>query len=214
MTFVAVLASGIALSISTCLNVWRRSQEAAELNQEARAIVELLSRDIRGAYLGLEKNAGYFIGKAPDIQESKVDTLELCTESSAVARAALLPDEVRAGWDQSGQPPVTDYVAVRYTFLEPEGDAPAGLYRSWHAVPVAQSAESEADASQALNWELVSEAVVALTFLYYDGESWSGGWETAEDDPQLPLAVAIELTLRDARGSDHVYQSIVPIAAR
>ena len=214
MTFVALLASGITLSISTCLNVWRRSQETAELNQEARAIIELLSRDIRGSYLGLGREAGYFVGSPGTGADVSVDTLEFCTESSAVARVALLPDELRAEWGQDIRPPVTDYVAVRYELVKARTSGPAGLYRTTWVVPIADQWYEEEVPRQALSSEVISGAVVALRFQYFDGEGWLSSWETTPKDRRLPWAVSIDLTLRDARGSDHVYQTIASVAAR
>ena len=196
MSFVALLAAGITLTISTCLNVWRRSVEAAELNQEARAIIELLSRDVSGIYLGLERNAGYLVGIPAEEGMRGVDALVMCTENSNLARAALLPEGLRATWDLATHPPVTDYVAVTYDWLD--GSLPV------EALPVTGEMAPE----------LISDAVVGLTFSYFDGQEWAGSWATTEEDTQLPSAVAVELVLRDVRGKDHVYQTIVPIRAR
>jgi len=214
MTFVVLLASGITLSLSTCLNVWRRSQEAAELHQEARAIMELLSRDIRGAYLGLDKNAGYFLGMPAAEEKVPIDVLEFCTESSSVARLALLPDEERSEWDEVLRPVVTDYIAVRYEYTDTADEMPAGLYRTTWAVPIFEWSLLEFPPNQPLNSELISAAVIALRFQYFDGESWTGTWMTTEDERRLPQAVAIKMTLRDARENDHEYHSIITIPAR
>ena len=213
MTFVVLLASGITLSISTCLNVWRRSQEAAALNQEARAIVELLSRDIRGAYLGLDKDAGYFLGMPASDESVTIDTLEFCTESSSVARLALLPEEELSEWDEELRPIVTDYIAVRYEFREAASGASAGLYRTTWPVPVFEWSLLEQPAGQHLNSELISDAVIALRFDYFDGENWCGTWATTEDERKLPQAVAVDITVRDVRENDHEYYSIIPIPA-
>jgi len=214
MSFVALLAAGIALTISTCLNVWRRSVEAAELNQEARAIIELLSRDVGGTYLGLERNAGYFVGIPAEEGKRGVDALVICTESSNLARAALLPENLRATWDLATHPPVTDYIAVTYDWLDGSADAPEGLYRTAQVVPRGYLPVEALPVTGEMAPELISDAVVGLTFSYFDGQEWAGSWATTEKNTQLPSAVAVELVLRDARGNDHVYQTIVPIRAR
>jgi hypothetical protein len=215
MSFVALLAAGITLTISTCLNVWRRSVEAAELNQEARAIIELLSRDISGTYLGLERKAGYLMGFPAEDGKRAVDTLVMCTESSNLSRAALLPEDLRATWDLATHPPVTDYVTVTYEWLTAAADAPAGLYRTAQLVPRGYLAMMEPPlVTGEMAPEPISEAVVGLRFSYFDGEQWADSWATTEEDTRLPSAVAIELVLRDARESDHVYQTIVPIRTR
>ncbi len=215
MSFVALLAAGITLTISTCLNVWRRSVEAAELNQEARAVIELLSRDISGAYLGVDRKAGYLIGVPAEDGKRAVDTLVVCTESSNLSRAALLPEDLRADWDLATHPPVTDYVTVTYEWLAAAADAPAGLYRTAQLVPRGYGAMMEASpVTGEMAPEPISEAVEELQFTYFDGEEWTDSWTTTEENPRLPLAIAIELVLRDARDSDHVYQTIVPIRTR
>jgi len=214
MSFVALLAAGITLSISTCLNVWQRSVETADLNQEARAVIELLSRDIGGTYLGLERQAGYLVGLPAEEGERAVDTLVVCTESSSLSRAALLPEELRASWDLGTHAPVTDYVAVKYEWLPPAEEAPEGLYRTTQLVPRGYATTPAGFVSGEMAPELISEAVVALRFRYFDGKQWVDVWVTTEEDPRLPRAVSIELVLRDARESDHVYQTIVPIRAQ
>ena len=214
MTFVALVATGIAVSISTCLKVWRSSLEAAELSQEARAVMQMLSRDIRGAHVGLARDAGYFWGTPAEETGTSIDTLELCTESSAPSRLALLPEEVRGEWDQAARPPLSDYVGVRYEERAVEGDEPAGLYRIAYVVPGADPDLPEELGLEPTSTELVSTTVVALSFQYLDGEEWTESWETNLEDTRLPRAVAIELTLRDERERDHAYQTIVPVAAR
>ncbi len=214
MSFVALLAAGITLSISTCLNVWKRSAEAADLHQEARALIELLSRDIRGAYLGLEKTAGYLIGVPAQSGEDAVDTLIMCTESSSLSRTALLPEEMQIEWHPESHPLVTDYVAVRYEQMARKDGGPQGLYRTASVAPNAISGAG-------LEWqigepspELISTSVTGLQLRYFDGQDWLDAWETTEQDLRLPWAISIQLTLRDARQRDHVYQTIIPVPNR
>jgi len=214
MSFVALLAAGITLAISTCLNVWQRSVNAAELNQEARAILELLSRDVGGAYLGLERTAGYLAGAPAQEGEYPVDRLVVCTESSSISRAMLLPEELRAKWALETHPPVSDYVAVTYEWLPAEGEAPEGLYRTTQLVPRWNAETPYEWETGGMAPELISDAPVGLTFSYFDGAQWVDSWDTTQQGPRLPWAVAIELVLRDARESDHVYQTIVPIRTR
>jgi prepilin-type N-terminal cleavage/methylation domain-containing protein len=216
MTFVAVLVSGITLSISTCLKVWQRAQETAELNQDARAILEVLSRDVRGAYLGMYRRAGYFLGGAPEDEDpltSRGDLMEFTTESSAITQAALLPEEERAEDLQEIGPPVTDFVAVRYELRRDTGTSRGGLYRVTWVAPIAEWLEEQPAESTAVSVELISESVVDLTLRYFDGEAWAEDWTTAEGNLQLPGAVAVELTLLDLRDNEHVYQSIISISS-
>jgi hypothetical protein len=227
MTFVGLLATGIVVTISTALRVWNRAMRMADLQQEARAVTELLSRDIRGAYLGLPPDStGYFLGglvesTTTDQAGPPIDTLELTTESSSLAEVALLPDEVREEWDQQVRPPVTDMVGVRWEWLAAGGGQPEGLYRTTSVVP---SAEPEIDLNTGaelgqVTQELISTEVAELRFRYYDGEVWQESWDWREAGNSLPLAVSIELVMRQeqtsvlGRAHDYTFQTVVPIAA-
>ena len=216
MTFVAVLVSGITLSISACLKVWQRSQETAELNQDARAILEVLSRDVRGAYLGLYRRSGYFLGGAPEDEDplmGRSDLMEFTTESSAITQAALLPQEERVEDLQEVSSPVTDFVAVRYELRRDTGTSRGGLYRVTWVAPIAEWLEEQPAESTAVSVELISESVMGFTLRYFDGEAWLEDWATTEDNLRLPAAVAMELTLLDAHDNEHVYQTIIPISS-
>lgn len=212
MTFVALLAGGIVISISTCLNVWERSLETANLNQEARAVLEVASRDIRGAYLGLLGNAGFFTGMPAAAGDPPVDIIEVSTESSSPSRLALLPDERRPD-DPRLRPPVTDYVAVRYDWRPGDGTTPAGLYRTTMVVPDATVPPLGA-LPQPTTSELISEAVALLEFRYFDGTQWVDQWDAPLRVDRLPAAVFIKLTVVDARERPHEFETIVPIPAR
>lgn len=219
MMFVVILVSGITLTISTCLNVWERSQEMADLNQEARAITEIISRDMRGAYLGLERTAGYFVsGGAQPGQLTQGELVEFTTESSEITKAALLPPSLQAEEEEEEQigPPISDYVAVRYQFLEGTSGRPAGLYRMSWVAPRAEWATEPPPQNEASSIEYLSSSVRNLSLRYFDAQSqgWSDGWITDEQNRRLPSAVSVELTLEDARQNEHVYQSIIPLPMR
>jgi hypothetical protein len=228
MTFVGLLAAGIVITISTALRVWNRAMRMADLQQEARAVTGLLSRDIRGAYLGLPPDVtGYFLGSTEETGVTAqaappIDTLELTTESSSLAEVALLPDEVREDWDQQVRPPVTDMVGVRWEWLAADGGQPEGLYRVTSVVPSAEpeiNLDTGAEVGQVTE-ELISTQVQELRFRYYDGEAWQESWDWRETGNSLPLAVSIELVMREeqtgvpGRAQDYTFQTAVPIATR
>ncbi len=213
MTFVAVLIGGITLSISTCLKVWDRSRETADLNQEARAAIEVLSRDIRGAYLGRQRQGGYFLAGGGTDNDSTGMTLEFTTESSTVTRAALMPELHRGEASEQIGPPATDFVAVRYELQEGSATDRSGLYRTSWLVPEAAWLQ-EGPPGEAVAKELISEAVVGVAFQYYDGMNWLDSWATTADNLGLPQAISVELTLLDARSNEHVYQSVISVPTR
>jgi hypothetical protein len=161
----------------------------------------------------VHRNVGYFFGTPAAEGTAACDTLEFCTGSSALVRAALAPDENRDEWGQQIRPPLTDYVAVRYEFLAAHAGRRAGIYRTTWAVPVFEWALEDEPPGTPINIELVSEAVTDLRFEYFDGEEWVDYWETTEESVQLPQAVDIELTVLDARDNEHVYWTTVSIPA-
>jgi len=227
MACVGLVAGGIALSISTCINVWNKAGEAAELNQEARAILELVSRDLRAVYFGLDQETGYLIEQSSQQQTEgpqpalpKIETLELATHGSALERFTLLPDELRGDWDLAARPPLTDYVEVSYQWVGETTDRVAGLYRMTSAVPFSgakptgeEEAAQEAEPVGLISQELISPSVSELQFEFYDGkdEQWVADWDSRANTGHPLWAVWVELKVKDARGRDHAFETTVPI---
>jgi prepilin-type N-terminal cleavage/methylation domain-containing protein len=213
MSFVALLAGGIVLSISTCLKVWRRSLEAADLNQEARAVLETISRDVRGATLGPDRSSGLFQLTPAAQGYPPFDVLELSTESSSVSRLGLLPDELLPA-DQESRPPVTDYVQVRYEWHEAEPGSPAGLYRTITPVPAPVIRGTQPPLIAPTNAELISTSVTQLRFRCYDNAEWFDEWDAPVRRDRLPAVVLVELAILDQRQREHEFHTLVPIAVR
>lgn len=213
MTFVALLAGGIVLSISTCLNVWKRCVAAADLNQEARAIFEIITRDLRGAHLGLYRNAGLFVAHPAPQGAAPFDGVQLCTESSSVARAALLPDRMRSV-PQRLRPPITDYVGVRYEYRAPPRGGPGGLYRTSWVVPGGWIGLPQGAGPGPQRSELISRNMSKLVLRYYDGRKWTADYDAQRRDYQVPAAVSIRVSLRDEQQKEHEFQTAVAIASR
>jgi len=217
MSFVAALVGGIALTVSTAFKVWDRSQEIAELNQEARAIFEVLSRDLRGAYLGHTKRGGYFLGGADSQHPDASQSFEFTTESSSLTRLALLPPDEIEVWDLETEvlpPPITDFVAVRYLLMEATSDMNPGLYRLTWAAPTPDWVEERRSESEAFRIELISPSVNSVRLWYFDGEDWLGSWTTSEQNLRLPKAIAAELILLDEQGNKHHYETICHVPAQ
>jgi len=209
MTFVALVATGIVLSISTSLNVWRQLTESADLNQESRAVVETISRDLRNSYMGLFRDVGFFTAVPAEEGQAPFDSVEFSADSSSISRAALLPEDLRSG-TQEERLPVTDYVGVRYQW-SPGGDGvPAGLYRTTWLVPgvgvIAPSASVETESE-----ELISHALTRFELRYFDGKEWATEYDSRDNDNRPPVAVLIRLALRDDHGREHDIQTVVSL---
>lgn len=218
MTFVALLATGIAFSISTALNVWQRTLASADLHQEARAISEVLARDLRGAYLGLDRYGGFFIGQPAEADAAPFDTVELTTGSGDPTRLELLPDERRLATHELG-PPASDYIGVRYEWRPESEDGPAGLYRISMAAPTIYTASvlpSGRPSPSPFAWgvtELVSSGITSLRLDYYDGREWRPDWNALRQGNRLPVAVGIAFTLVDERQRTHEFRTVVNVGA-
>jgi hypothetical protein len=213
MVFVVILVTGITLSISTCLKVWTRSEEVSALNQEVRATLEVLARDLRGTYMGLQRREGYFITGGDADETSSHIVAEFSTESSLPSRAALLPEDERATRVSELGEPLTDFVAVRYELRDASGQDPPGLYRLTWVAPQAVWREVPPAAEDAAAIELISADVAELHLLCFDGEEWLDGWQTSAEAPRPPVAVAVELTVLDANENEHLYESIIHVPA-
>lgn len=208
MTFVALLVSGIVISISTCLHVWRWAIQSADVNQEARAVLEIISRDLRGAYSGLTGDAGFFVGTPARLGEPSFDTLELSTGSGSLSRLALLPERDEPGSEWS-LPTTSDVLGVRYQWQSGGADLPEGLYRTAWAAPLSTVRSVESYQS-----ELISHALTSLQFRYFDGEQWLTSYDARYRASRPPAAVLVALTLLDERHREHEFESVIPIAVR
>jgi len=207
MAFVGLLATGIVLSISTCLNVWRQLTELSDLNQEARAVTEMVSRDLRDCYMGLFNNVGFFSGLPAQQGGAPFDSVALTTGGSSVSRAALLPDEMRSG-QQQGHQPVTDYIGVRYEWRAGENGEPAGLYRTTWPVP-GVSVIAPAAAAESPDTELISHALTRFELRYFDGTEWSDEYDARDHDNHAPVEVQVRLVVRDEHNREHEFQTLV-----
>jgi len=207
MSFVALLATGIALSISTSLNVWRQLAESSDLNQEARAVTEMVTQDLRNCYMGLFSNVGFFSALPAQQGQPPFDSVEFTTGSSSVSRAALLPDEMRSG-QQRVQQSITDYIGVRYGWSAGENGQPAGLYRTTWPVP-GVSVIAPAAATESPNTELISHALTKFELRYFDGTGWSGEYDARDHDNHPPVEIQVVLVVRDEHNREHEFQTLV-----
>jgi hypothetical protein len=165
--------------------------------------MEMISRDVRSCYLGLTRSSGYFRGSPASSDGIPFDTIEFTTQTNDLSRLALLPDEMRPQ-EQDARPPVSDYVGVSYGWRSiEEAD---GFYRTtWVAPRVFGEEESTTESS-----ELLSTTLTSLRFRYFDGTQWDDSFDAASRGNTPPIAVSISLTLRDARGQERGFQTVVP----
>ncbi|MGD0110443.1 MAG: prepilin-type N-terminal cleavage/methylation domain-containing protein [Armatimonadota bacterium] len=205
MSFVALLAVGIVFSISTSLNVWKQLTESSDLNQEARAITEMVTHDLRNCYMGLFNDVGFFSALPAQEGQAPFDSVAFTTGSSSVSRAALLPDQMRSNQQQQ---PITDYIGVRYEWSAGENGQPAGLYRTTWPVP-GVSVIAPAAATESPNTELISHALTRFELRYFDGTQWSDEYDARDYSNRPPVEIQVRLVVRDEHNREHEFQTLV-----
>lgn len=190
----ALVSAGVAIIMSTCLSAWRAGQERDALSQEANAILDTISQDVRSAFTGRK---GFLVAAE---EQAGVFALDCTTLSRRMQRLLYL--------SESGEPAnenMSDLAQVAY-FAEPAGEEGAfALYRQEICPPLPEPlAEEDRDPEQA---QLLSKTVAALTLRFCDGQDWLDQWDTTESEgtASLPAAVEISLTLiQGAREQNYV----------
>ena len=209
MIFVVMLATGIVMSITTALRVWKLTTEQNDLQQEARTIMDLVTHDLRESYLGVGRTGGFFIGGIPSDQldttpTGPTDPLFLTTQSTSGEQTSFLPEEAQQQWDQTVERPISDTIAVNWQWMDATsgaGDQPAGLYRTTEIVqtmnPDNQPLDESGMALGVVTSEFVSDRVKSLRFRYYDGQQWLDSWDSRQQQLHAPQQVSVELELLD-----------------
>lgn len=185
----AAISSGMAMVISTCLNAWRSGQSQAELAQEAEAIVEVLTQDLRASYFG---GQGFFV-TGVDEEQQYADFTTLSRRDDRLFYLASQAAPLRENR--------SDLAQVVY-FTAPAGDGSAyALYRQEICPPTGQPLELRDPAQEGT--QLLSDRVASLGFRFWQpGQQWVEEWQALAADSTtqehaLPPAVEVSLTLAD-----------------
>jgi hypothetical protein len=115
---------------------------------------------------------------------------------------------------QEERPPASDYVGVRYEWRPAEEGAPAGLYRVTWVAPNVISRTPQVPPAGSESAELISRALTRLQLRYYNGLEWAPDYNAPADYPEPPSATSIEITLRDQRGREHEFRTMVSSSNR
>ncbi len=209
MTFAVLLATGIVLSITTALRVWKLTTEQNDLQQEARTIMDLVTHDVRNCYMGISRT-GFFIGGVPSDQvdttpPTPTDPLFLTTQSTSGEQTSFLPEEVQQQWDQTVERPISDLMAVNWQWFDATTgaaeDQPPGLYRTTQIVQINNPDNQPTDEYGAslgvVSTALISDRVKSLHLRYYDGQQWLDSWDSRQQQFRAPQQVSVELELLD-----------------
>jgi hypothetical protein len=185
----ALVAAGVAMVLSTCLGAWRAGEDRAALMQQAEAITDLLSQDLRASFLG---RRGFFVSAD---EGDGTYSAEFTTVSRRLLRLLYLAER-----EATPSQNLSDLAQVIY-FTEPaETEGAYTLYRCEICPPESEPlGEDGRDPEEA---QRLSDQVTSFQLRFLEsGEeaSWLEEWDSAEGEASLPAVVEIAFTLSDGR---------------
>jgi general secretion pathway protein J len=185
LIFSIVLAAALAL-FEGGRDLSRRAEFRAELLQAARAVLQALESDVRGAFLGAGPFDTGFIGASGGSEKEPLDTIEAVAVNDHARREAWTDSSATTSSVRRERPvPRIDVSRVAYWIEKPGSKPYRGLVRERSKVlnPPSVSVRRDEDVE-----ELAPE-VVGLDVRYYDGQ-WRDSWDSRTQN-RLPLAVEI-----------------------
>ena len=212
MAVVTVIAAAVASSFGMGLQVWERTQQAADKNQESAALMQIFSNDMRSAWVSENGKIGTFVLTATDKQSKGEPSFSFAT---------LVSDR------EDGR--LAQLMQVSYRFDAEEG----ALYRSMGPVPTEAEQSSGQTATvvqitQPAEEEALVDHVSSFAVRCWDGEQWSSEWPlpagttvattknadgttTTAEPPKLPQMVELTVVLTPEQGAERTLQTQIPI---
>jgi type II secretion system protein J len=196
MTAVTILAIMATVAFTIVFGAVKRSRHIdrrVELTTEAAAIVNLISEDLRGAFVR-EGVVPFFLGVDNFKGEDPADGLSLLT-------TAVLPvnPEIPAG----------GVGEVEYSIIDGENGSLLLLRRE--QIPARSPYDDGGGAIE------ITDRIKSLNLEYSDGEDWFQRWDTESATEhvagKLPRQVRIELVLEDGELSVIHRGSVAPVMA-
>ncbi|MBT1074106.1 GspJ family type II secretion system protein [Geobacter grbiciae] len=168
MLLLVIIAGALYSSYFTVLRARERAEEGGEQRRELRGTLDLLRREIDGAFYRTSDKRLRFVVNDRDIFGKPASTLELVTVAPPSAE----------------ERPASDLVLVKYEVKEKEkrlslNREATDLFGSMKPIPYPQMDEIE-----------------GFLVECYDSGKWVRTWNT-ELSPKLPEQVRITLTVRD-----------------
>ncbi len=168
MLLLVIVAGALYSSYFTVLRARERSAEGSEQRRELRGTLDLLRREIDGAFYRTDDKRLRFVVEDRDVFGKPASTLELVT---------VAPPSTE-------ERPTSDLVLVNYGIKEKEGRLALNreatdLFGSMKPIPYPQM-----------------ESIEGFLVECYDSGKWVRSWNT-ELAPKLPERVRITLTVRD-----------------
>lgn len=212
----AVVVAGVSLALRTGLEASDRIRERSDAHAEARAALEVITTDLRAAYLsGVNLEETYFTGKQPNAVSTGNSFLRFTTLSYRRGR----------GSTAATSEPRSDTLQVEYSLEpSPQGEGPSTLKRQ-------ERWTTETGPGETMT---VCERVAYLRLRFLGRSDYQEGWSadpdenphltvyTGEDNSvpsrELPRAVEITLLLAPSPGAPdgvkpRAYRTLVPLEA-
>jgi len=196
MTAVTILAIMATVAFTIVFGAVKRSRHIdrrVELNTEAAAIVDLITEDVRGAYVR-KGTVPFFHGEDRFRAEDPTDSLSLLT-------TAVLPvnPEIPAG----------GIGEVEYSVTEGENSVLLLLRRE--QIPASAPFDEGSEAVE------ITDRLKSLDLTFSDGADWFDSWDTegaaSHEAGKLPRQVRVVLVLEEGDLSVTARGSVAPVMA-
>jgi prepilin-type N-terminal cleavage/methylation domain-containing protein len=198
----AAVSAAVATLLGASLRVWGAGQDRADELQTTAAVLDTVTRDLRGGFLGRQ---GYCIARDGG---DGVFYLELTTLAPRSERLRYLVDR---GEETTAN--LADWAQVIY-FTEPADDGETfALYRQEVCPPSPEPLNGEdLDPEQA---QLLCDHATAFALRFWDAtaQDWVSAWDTAAEGTTttgLPAAAEVTIGLRQ-RTRDRTALARVPM---
>lgn len=190
--FAVVIAAAYTL-FDASRNLSSRAEFSAQLYQSARAALQTIEADLRGAVMPSTAFDTGFIGATSGSDKEPLDTLEFITVSrhTAMAHDVNETDVVRG----------VDLSKVYYWIETDLTKKAHGLVRERPLELTPPNGPVRRDESVVE----IAQDVVFLNFRYYDGSDWLDQWDSTQTH-KLPKAVEVTVFVRGEWRDEEVLQ--------
>jgi general secretion pathway protein J len=185
MIFGIVMAAALAL-FESGRGLAARAEFRARLFQTARAALQAIEADVRGAVMSEGPFDTGFVGTNGGSDQEPMDTIEAVAVNDFPSREAWTPAGTSAA-RRDPPPPRIDVSRVRWWIEREKGRPAQGLVRERSKVlnPPGVDVRRDEDVEE------ISRDVVGLDLRYYDGQ-WTREWDSRQ---QYKLPKAVEVTV-------------------
>lgn len=196
-TMLAIVAAGVAASVSTGLAAWERTGRASEYDLPQAVLAQITGE--LGEISGWPGES--FVISEDAGEGAPLDTLIFtCPRRDAVGEVWRGLQAEDAGEEVEWEPvPIRSQVE----YATDVGDEP-GLYRRELAPATAEPVDDG-------EWLLFCPQVTGLDVAWYDGTDWIDGWDSTQEETPLPVVARVTVYVDDGQGGERVLQATVPL---